>query len=493
MSHLYTGVLLPIFSLPSKQGIGCFGENAYCWIDKLKTAGMNAWQICPLGPTGYGASPYQTLSDFALNPFFLDIEDLYHRNWISKSDLEELSSKLPKNKINYSFIERYFTPLFLKAYENFLKSKQSNAFECFKQIEGENLTIFSTFCALKAKFFQKSWWEWPEAYQNYHNEIVQKYSKNYHKWIDFFSFLQWLLHEQWHKIHLYSKQNGISIIGDLPIYVGLDNATVWANRNLFLWDKKLDRPKYVAGVPPDYFSKEGQLWGNPLYHWSEHKRTQFAWWIKRIQKQLEWYDLLRLDHARALFNYWAIPYGSKTAQKGQWKPGPKNLFLKKLKQIIPAMPFILEDLGDLNEEVKKFLRNSKLPGMAIMQFAFSGDNNPYLPESWQKQQIIYTGTHDNDTTLGWFKSISTLEKERISNILGIENLTEKIINLKLIQWIFNHRTTQHIIIPLQDYLNLDSKARINIPGTIGNNWQWCCQKKDFEKFLKNIQAINFQK
>lgn len=483
MTSAFTGVLLPIFSLPSNQGIGCFGKNAFHWIDALKEAGMNAWQLCPLGPTAFGASPYQTLSDFALNPLFLDVEDLYQRNWLSKADLKKIDASLPQEKIDYSAVEKQLMPLFFKAYESFFQGKDKGKFEAFVDKAGGNLAIFSTFCALKAKFFQKPWWEWPEAYRNYSTETVQDYRKNYTKWINFFAFLQWLLNEQWSKIHKYAQEDGISIIGDLPIYVGLDNATVWSNRDLFQWNKKTDCPKYVAGVPPDYFSSEGQLWGNPLYCWQKHKRTQFAWWLDRIQKQLEWFDVLRLDHARALFDYWAIPYGSKTAQQGQWKPGPKKAFLNPLKQIWPNMPFILEDLGDLHEGVKDFLKASDLPGMAVVQFAFSGENNPYLPEAWRKKQVIYSGTHDNDTSRGWFKSLSPLEQERVANILEVDDLTEKNVSSNLIRWILKHRTTQHVIIPFQDWLNLGSEARINTPGVIGNNWQWRCKKEDFKVFL----------
>ena len=484
----YTGVLLPVFSLPSDQGIGCFGKDALHWIDKLKEAGMNAWQVCPLGPTGFGASPYQTLSDFALNPLFLEIEDLYRRDWISKEDLEKLA-QLPKDKVNYQVVEQQLLPLFLKAYEVFAQSKRTSEFEAFMDKEGENLLIFSTFCALKEKFFKKPWWEWPEAYRNYSSETVQTYRKDYCKWVNFFAFLQWLLHEQWHKIHCYAKDNGITIIGDLPIYVGLDNATVWSDRDLFQWNRKADCPKSVAGVPPDYFSTEGQLWGNPVYRWSVHKHTQFAWWIERIKKQLEWFDVVRLDHARALFDYWAIPYGAKTAQQGEWKPGPKNDFLNKLKKNWPDMPFVVEDLGDLHEGVKTFLKTSKLPGMAVVQFAFSGENNPYMPEAWHAKQVIYTGTHDNDTTCGWFKSLNSLEQERVANILASESLTEKTVSTELICWIFKHRTTQHVIIPFQDCLNLDTEARINTPGTLRNNWQWRCSRTDFRMFLKKVKEF----
>ena len=489
MKKPYTGVLLPIFLLPSSQGIGCFGKDAIQWIDTLKSAGMNAWQVCPLGPTGFGASPYQTLSDFALNPLFLDVEDLYRRNWISKADWEKIAQTLPQDQVDYPAVEQQLMPLFFKAYEAFKQSKAKRKFEAFKDKEGEALAVFSTFCALKAKFFQKPWWEWPEEYRSYFTETVQTYRRDYHKWVDFFAFLQWLLHEQWHKIRCYAKKSGITIIGDLPIYVGLDNATVWADRSLFQWNKKIDCPKSVAGVPPDYFSAEGQLWGNPLYRWSEHKRTQFAWWMQRIKKQFEWFDVLRIDHARALFDYWAVPQSAKTAQQGEWKPGPKEHFLRKLKQNWPSMPFILEDLGDLHEAVKTFLKTSDLPGMAIAQFAFSGENNPYLPEAWQEKQVVYTGTHDNDTTRGWFRSLSPLDQERVANILSVETLTEETVSRELIRWIFKHRTTQHVIIPFQDWLGLDSKARINTPGTIGNNWQWRCKKTDFERFLKNVSAL----
>lgn len=481
-----TGILLPVFSLPGTYGIGRFSKEAYAWIDLLVEAQLNAWQVCPMGPTSFGNSPYQPLSEIALNPLFIDLEDLVQRNLLSSQDLQKTFTS---EDVDYDTIKLWQFPLLLKAYENFLKTKNHTHFHEFKKSSGKSLETYCIFCALKNKFHQKPWWEWPHEYRNCENNAVKTYQKNYQKFVDFFAFEQWILTEQWEKIHHYARQRGITIVGDIPLYVGMDSAIVWQNRSLFQWDFEKDQPKQVAGVPPDYFSTDGQLWGNPLYDWEQHQKENFSWWVERIRKNFDWFDVIRIDHFRGLYDYWAIPYGEKTAQKGQWLPGPQHAFFNTLKHYWPHMPFILEDLGDLHEGVRTFQKNLRLSGMAIAQFAFGGENNPYLPQNWSKNQVIYTGTHDNDTLQGWFSKLKKIDKEQVIKTARLRSTTTKNIAPKLIQWLFKHRTTQHIILPLQDVLNLSSKARINTPGTIGKNWQWRCSEENFKQFIQAFEAL----
>ena len=447
---------------------------------------LNAWQICPLGPTSFGNSPYQSLSELALNPLFIDMDDLYKRGWISPKTLNNL--KGTQGNVRYDTYKAKQQPALLQAYEVFTQ-QPNESFESFKQQQGRWVEIFATFCSLKIKFDERPWWEWPKEFQCYTAKEVQNYRKSYRKMIDFYIFQQWLLSDQWKALHDYAQKQGITLIGDIPLYIGLDSATVWESRILFDWDMVHDRPKHVAGVPPDYFSKDGQLWGNPLYRWNYHSSTGFQWWIQRIRKNFEWCDVLRLDHFRGLYDFWAVPYGEKTAQKGQWCPGPQKAFFDALKQQWPHMPFILEDLGDLHKEVRDFQSSLNIPGMAILQFAFSDDNNPYLPCHWSANQVVYTGTHDNNTSRGWYSQLSKTEKSKVCSYLGKTKITSVNISAELIRWGLQHCSTQHFIVPAQDLLNLDASARTNIPGTIGANWQWRFHETDWEKFEEAIHKI----
>ena len=479
-----TGILLPVFSLPGNYGIGRFGKEAHEWIDVLSDLGWNAWQVCPMGPVGFGNSPYQPLSESYLNPLFIDFEPWVESCFLESKELKAGSSR--KKSVAYESIKAWQFPLLLKIYERFVEKGNISDFEKFKTREGETLHCFCAFCALKYRFHQKPWWEWPPQYHHYDSEAVTEYIKSHRKFVDFFAFEQWVLHQQWQHIHTYAKRKGVHIIGDIPLYVGTDSAIVWQNRKLFDWDTQQDHPKHVAGVPPDYFSANGQLWGNPVYDWHYHQRTHFNWWLNRIRKNLEWFDIIRIDHFRGLYDYWSVPYGEKTAKKGEWLQGPQDTFFNVLKKHWSDMPFILEDLGDLHEGVRTFQEKLGLPGMAIAQFAFEGYNNPYRPENWQKQQVIYTGTHDNNTTRGWFKALTPTQKKNVCNVLGSKTIKEDKICSKMISWIWEHRTTQHVILPLQDLLNLDARARINTPGTTVKNWQWRCPKCQFKAF--NVSA-----
>ncbi|MDR0393320.1 MAG: 4-alpha-glucanotransferase [Puniceicoccales bacterium] len=486
------GVLLPVFSLPSQQGIGCFGSTVYRWIDVLTTVGVTHWQVCPLGPTGYGCSPYQPLSEFALNPYFVDVSDLISRGWIPKSALDVFQS-FSKTRVQYQRIKARLIPLLYQAYDRFLRTQNGcDRFEKFKKRERVWLDPYATFCALKDRFGGSPWWLWPKELRAYENEAVRDYKKSHVSATGFFAFVQWVLSEQWSAVKRYARRKGVHIVGDVPIYVGEDSVVVWEDRKLFQWNPTSDRPQYVAGVPPDYFSPTGQLWGNPLYDWSFLEKNNYRWWVERIKKNLEWFDFVRLDHFRGFYNYWAIPQCAVDARNGQWMQGPQHAFFDQLKKNFPKMPFILEDLGDLNEQVRAFQRTLDLPGMAVLQFAFDGDNNPYLPHKWTKSTVVYTGTHDNDTTRGWFNKASKQVQQTCLQLLKQYSISSnsKTVVLDLIRLAYQKATAKWVIIPLQDWLNKGSQARMNTPGTVGNkNWTWRCTEKDLADFQRQAEQI----
>ncbi len=486
------GVLLPLFSLPSQQGIGCFGPECYRWIDRLEQLGIRYWQLCPLGPVGYGHSPYQSLAEGALNPLFIDVKDLINRGWLAKSKLQAFGN-LSKTFVEYEKVNLVLTPLLYEAYEAFCKDSSSyQRFIEFYQTRQNDLEAYAIFSALKERFHNEPWWQWPSEYRRYQTSSVAAYASAHRRAVEFFAFLQWVLSEQWTRLHHYAHQHHVSIIGDLPIYVGEDSVSIWAHRELFQWDALSDRPQYVAGVPPDYFSSSGQLWGNPIYNWPEMEKNQFHWWIDRIEKNFNHFDLIRLDHFRGFYNYWAIPRNAPDARHGQWMPGPQHAFFQQLKKHFPTMPFILEDLGDLNKEVRDFQKSLNLPGMAILQFAFDGENNPYLPEHWTKDTIVYTGTHDNDTTRGWFEHAPESVKSACLKLLHPTSLkanTDDVV-FDLIRLACKHPAPHMVIIPLQDWLKKGPQGRINTPSTVSNsNWTWRCTSEELATFSKNVIRV----
>lgn len=490
MKERQLGVLLPLFSLPGKQGIGSFGEMAYRWIDTLHCLGFAYWQICPLGPTAYGNSPYQPLSEIALNGWFVDWQYAVQRGWLDVDDLKVFDG-LPNDYVCYEKIAVAHKKLLSKASSKFFNLKSLDAdYEAFCKREKDWLDVYVSFCALREHFDEKPWWEWPQEFRSYESDAVKAYVKKHD--VRQHYFVQWLAFKQWEALRQYANKKGVQIIGDIPIYVGEDSAIVWAQRSLFQWDYDNDRPQKVAGVPPDYFSADGQLWGNPLYDWNFAKKTHYAWWLHRVQKNLELVDIVRLDHFRAFYDYWSIKFGATTAREGTWEKGPQKSFFDALEQHFPKMPFILEDLGDLHEKVRAFQKKLKLPGMSVLQFAFDREDNMYLPDHWSKRTVVYTGTHDNDTIKSWFDNESRFIRQACINYLTRHGICVDTSNIArgIIELIIGClKKDQKAIIPLQDWLNFGGEARINTPGTVGDNWSWRCSEDDFSTLIEVVKSI----
>ena len=463
-----SGVLLPIFSLPSKYGIGCFSKEAYRFVDQLKRAGQKKWQILPLGPTGYGDSPYQSFSTFAGNPYFIDLETLIQEGLLTEEECDAADFGDKKDEVDYEKLYFNRFDLLRKAYSRF------NPDESYWQFVNENgdwLPDYCLYMAIKARQGGVSWIEWEEGYRNRVPEYIQKAKEELREEIEFYQFQQYKFDCQWKKLHAYANENGIEIIGDVPIYVAFDSADTWANPELFQFDEE-NLPKAVAGCPPDAFSATGQLWGNPLYDWEHHKKTGYAWWLKRIAYCFRLYDVVRIDHFRGFDEYYAIPYGDKTAEHGHWEPGPGMDLFNKINEELGELKIIAEDLGFLTDSVLKLLKDSGYPGMKVIQFAFdSRDSDNYLPHSYPNNCVVYTGTHDNTTTRAWFH-----EARKECRDFAKEYLRKPALDEDTLAWDFIAMAMGSVadlcVIPLQDYLCLDGRARINMPSTLGGNWVW---------------------
>ncbi|MGL4672453.1 4-alpha-glucanotransferase [Cetobacterium sp.] len=470
-----SGILLHITSLSGKYGIGDFGKCAYEFVDFLKNSNQKYWQILPMGVTGYGDSPYQSFSAFAGNPYFIDLDSLVVDNFLNMGDLKNLKDINSISNIQYDklYIEKY--KVLKVAFENF---KLKSSIDILKDFRNKNswwLENYALFMALKNKFNGKSWIDWPRDYRLKDKKTLKLARLSLKDEIEYHIFLQYLFSKQWDNLKSYANSNEIKIIGDIPIFVSTDSCDTWENPEMFEFDKKL-KPKKVAGCPPDAFSKYGQLWGNVLYNWKNIESTKYSWWIKRVKHCFKLFDTVRIDHFRGFESYWAIPAEAKTAQHGKWKKGPGMKLFYAIKKALGNCDIIAEDLGFLTPKVQKLLKDSTYPGMKILQFAFdSREESDYLPHKYPKKSVAYTGTHDNQTTLGWYNNINSIDKkfcdDYLKNYLNSENLNSLSINWKFIEalWSSNSNLT---IAPLQDFLGLDDSARMNTPSTLGNNWIW---------------------
>ncbi len=480
MQKRKSGILLHITSLPGKYGTGTLGEEAYRFADFLSETGQTYWQILPLGHTGYGNSPYSAYSAFAGNPLLINIEDLPFGAGKQKSE--------GIKNIDYKKVIKQKIPLLKKIAEEFLISKQDKSkFEKFKEENRYWLSDYAFFISLKEFYNGKPYCDFEKDIKFRKENELKSLRKKLERRIKIYEVIQYFFFEQWFKLKKYVNEKGIKIIGDLPLYVAPDSADVWANPEIFILDENLT-PVKVAGVPPDYFSPSGQLWGNPVYDWNFLKKTGYEWWNKRIEINLKLFDIVRFDHFRGLSEFWAVPYGNKTAENGEWLPGPDNDFFELVFK--DNKRFIAEDLGVITENVKKLLKNYNLPGMKILQFAFnSGSSNPFLPHNFDKNCVVYTGTHDNDTSAGILQTYTDEEKNFSKKYFDYteENFAHRLIKLA---W---SSTANTAITPLQDLLQLPSECRMNTPGTIENNWQWRFDFKDLtsdkKDFLTEITEI----
>lgn len=481
--------MLPIASLPSEYGIGCFDKAATDFIDQLAKAGQSYWQILPMGPTGFGDSPYQSFSTFAGNPYFISLKELIRRGYLTKQECDHGTEGSRDSNIHYDRIYRQRFDLLRRAFEN-SGIETDPDFAGFVRDNEDWLADYSLFMAIKDSKNGKSYIEWeddirlrqPEAMVTYRNKLMHE--------VLFYQFIQYEFFRQWDQIHAYAKERGIEIIGDIPIYVAMDSADTWAHPELFQLDDK-GVPIAVAGCPPDAFSEDGQLWGNPLYNWENHREEGYAWWIRRIAKTFSMYDVVRIDHFRGFDEYYAIPYTAKTAKEGSWQPGPGLDLFRAAKRELGELRVIAEDLGFLTDSVREMLADSGFPGMKILQFAFdSREDSDYLPYKYERNSVVYTGTHDNETTFGWWKSIEPADKEVALRYMGASPFARrKTLTWRMIE-LAQASVSDLCIIPMQDYLCLDNLARINTPSTLGENWQWRMKADAFsDKLAERIARM----
>ena len=485
MTNRKSGILLHITSLPGKEGIGTLGKNAFQFVDFLKKANQKMWQILPLGQVGFGDSPYQCYSAFAGNVMLIDLMLLVERGLLQKEDL-----KFPKTsgtQTEFSKVSKWKMPLLRKAFQEFEKSFSENENE-YKHFLKEHiwwLSDFALFMSCKTHFNGEVWNNWPEDLKFRKPKAIHKYQDELKNEIDFWKFLQWQFFSQWHLLKEYANSKGVEIIGDIPLYVSSDSADVWTNTDIFQLDENLN-PTQVGGVPPDYFSKTGQLWGNPVFNWHRLEERQFDWWLARLHFNLNMFNLVRIDHFRGLESYWSIPAGEKTAINGVWVAAKGYQLLAKFKEQYGSLPFIAEDLGLITPEVKKLRDDLHLTGIKVLQFAFgSNAKNENLPHNFENNFLVCTGTHDNDTTLGWLTSAKRKEKKIINSYLGEpENALKNAIEMA---WA---STAKMAIIPIQDLLGLGPEARMNTPGTATGNWGWRFEWKQLNqtqiRYLKKL-------
>lgn len=468
------GILLAISSLPSSYGIGDFGKEAYRFVDFLFSSGQNLWQILPLGPLEYGNSPYQAPSTFAGNFLYLDLEEFIKAHYISREDIASLETGV--HSVQYEIIKSQKEPVLRKASRAFFaKGNEEKELKIFQKENEFWLRDYALFLFLKEKFSGKPWMEWPKEYRYRKETTLEKIRIEAEERYQYESFLQYYFWKQWLRLRNYANEKGIKIIGDLPIFVSSDSSDTWQHPELFQFDKRL-KIKAVAGCPPDYFSKTGQLWGNVVYDWVAMKKEHYAWWIARVRYHFSMYDILRLDHFRGFASYWSIRYGEKTAMYGSWKKGPRYPFFQALEKRIPKLDIIAEDLGTLTPDVFRLLEQTKYSRMKVLQFGLTEWDSMYQPRHYEENSVAYTGTHDNMPIIQWYESL-TQEQKKICD----ESLTQYLeacegniwepIQWRAIETLYASKSKQ-VIIPLQDILGLGKDSRMNIPSTVGNNWSW---------------------
>lgn len=476
------GILLHATALPSRQGIGTFGKGARKFIDTIAEMRLHYWQVCPLGPTGFGNSPYQCYSSFAGNPALIDLET------IAGTDALKAFEDLPRERVDFDNYLKIQSVELDKIVEKLRLDKENslgNAFEKFKRDNEYWLHGYAFYTALKKFYGGKPWYEWPAEARDFKKAVKTTFPKIVSDEIEKNEIIQFCFFKQWRELRLYARERGVEIIGDTPIFTALDSADVWQTPEIFQLDKN-KKPTAVAGVPPDYFSETGQLWGNPLYDWKVLKKTKYAWWIERLRACFKLYDIVRIDHFRAFHDYWRIPAGSKDARTGEWMPGPGLDFFETVRKSLGNAKLIAEDLGDLNDGVRKLLADTGLPGMNVLIFAFGGDpKNLYLPHNLKANSLVYPGTHDNDTVVGWYQSAPEYEKDFFRRYLWSDGNSphDAMINAAM----KSHAAIA--VVAAQDFLGLDGKARFNEPGTPSGNWDWRMTDEQLEQLRSRAETF----
>lgn len=461
------GVLLPVSSLPCAYGIGAFGKEARNWIDFLRRAGQQYWQVLPLGPTSFGDSPYQSFSAFAGNPYFIDLDTLQAEGLLQPDEYRGIDWGEEPGRVDYSALYKHREAVLRKAYARFEGWEQ---LRIFREEHAQWLEDYALYMAVKATQGQKAWYQWEAPLRLRLPAALAECGVRLRQDIEYHVFVQYLFFTQWNALRRYANERGVQVIGDIPIYVAMDSADVWANRELFELGEE-GGPAEVSGCPPDSFAPEGQLWGNPLYNWPHMAQTGYAWWICRLRASFALYDVLRIDHFRGLESYYAIPAGHADACFGVWKPGPGMDLIDAIQAGVPEARIIAEDLGFLTDDVRQLLAKSGYPGMKVLQFAFdSREESDYSPYNYGYNNVVFTGTHDNDTMAGWAETAPAKDVEHAMEYVNIgdkKELPRAFIRLAM------QSGAALAMVPLQDWLGLGSEARMNIPSTLGgNNWRW---------------------
>ncbi|MBD2139491.1 4-alpha-glucanotransferase [Anabaena sp. FACHB-1237] len=485
-----SGILLHPTSFPSRFGIGDLGREAYRFIDFLKNSYQQYWQVLPLGPTGYGNCPYMCYSAMAGNYYLISPEKLVEDGFLSEDDFASLPD-FPTNKVDFAQAIAFKVPLLKKAAQNFYpqaSKKQKKAFEEFCKSKAYWLDNYALFMAIKDAENGESWHKWPTKLAQRDPAILQQVQEQLSEEIFYYKFIQYEFFRQWSELKLYANENKVEIIGDIPIYVAHDSADVWGNPDIFALDEETGEVSLMAGVPPDYFSATGQLWGNPVYNWQVLEKQNFKWWLQRFEAMLDYVDIIRIDHFRGFESFWAVPQGEETAINGEWVKAPGAELFTAIRDKFGKLPVLAEDLGVITPEVEALRDQFQFPGMKILQFAFGSDpGNPFLPFNYVRNAVVYTGTHDNDTTVGWFHSVNDYEKENVLLYLG--SVSHDGIHWDLIRLALSSIANQAII-PLQDLFGLGTEARMNFPGIAEGNWEWCysCEwlNSELSDRLKNL-------
>jgi 4-alpha-glucanotransferase len=488
------GILLHPTSLPGPYGIGDLGPQAYRFVDWLASTGSKLWQVLPLGPTGYGDSPYQCFSAFAGNPYLISFDFLIQDGLLTQDDFKDIPD-FPAAHVDFGWIIPWKLDLLQKAFSRFSSASDDlhKEFDYFCASNASWLDDYALFMSIKEANGGGAWNGWKKSIRTRKQSAMDKARKEHAENVRRHSFYQFLFFRQWYNIRTYANERDIKIVGDIPIFIAYDSADAWANPELFYLDED-SQPTVVAGVPPDYFSPTGQLWGNPLYRWDAHKETNYAWWIERFRAVLKLVDIVRLDHFRGFAGYYEIPFGAKTAETGRWVPGPGSDFFKVLDEKLSdartteiELPIIAEDLGVITEDVENLRDGFKLPGMKILQFGFDGATNAFLPHNYRSHCVAYTGTHDNDTARGWFDTAP--EAERIFALKYLDTDADHFV-WDMIRCVWSS-VAVCAVTPMQDALQLGGEARMNFPSRLGGNWEWRMSEADMsEELAKKLKELN---
>lgn len=472
------GIILPIFSLPSDYGIGSFGQEAYRFCDFLAESKMKYWQLLPLGQTSYGDSPYSSFSSYAGNPYFIDLNILCEEGLLNKEELEPINFGDNPEYVNYALQYNNRFRILEKAFHNAKDHRLKERQEFFKKNKSW-LEDHALFMAIKKDQLDVEWTEWPEDLKHHQKKALKEFAENHKNQLEFQYFIQFKFFEQWETLKNYAHRLGIQLIGDMPIYVAMDSVDVWANADQFLLDDEL-KPTVVAGAPPDFFTKEGQRWGNPIYDWDKMKANDYDFWKKRVKIHMDLYDILRLDHFIGFGNYWSVPAEDETARNGYWVDGPGMDLFQSLEKELGPLPFLIEDLGVLSDKVIDLREETGFVGMNPIQFAFGEDNSEYLPHNLEFRSSIYTSTHDSDTLMGWWKDLDLVTREYATQYFGL-NEKEGIL------WGIVRGVASSVadicIVQMQDILGLDNESRMNVPGLLGGNWKWRMGYEYFDRQL----------